>query len=659
MNSEVLLEALLSALGCGVFILDEECRILYANRSAERLLGREGADLHGTQVDTLIGALGQHDCRAFLAEQRVRLRHGDGEGSLISLRCFPLPGGGQIMLLSDASAHAAREDENLRLFRAAQAQADDMFALYQISQLLGSETEDLETEVLNELMRLVRADAGALLVLSSRFGERQAPMWELVASEGVGKGASWQTLQSGAREISVFLSGGPNLAGSIVGDVHDPGAVYLPLSVHGRSVGMVWLRTVSPGGFAKHDLRMLNQLAHEVALAILSRRTHRELESERAKLVAVVNGASDGVMLVDEQHLVSVFNPALERLTGRSTAQVLGQLCSVALGCSDKSDRRHCESECPFELVRRTGAPIPYREMVLTTVEGRRLAVAGSYALMHSPADGRILVVAIVRDVSRQKETEQLKSTFIATVSHELRTPLALIRGYAETLLHFDLDEATRRHLVVELGEATERLSSIVGDVLDVSSFDAGQLQLHLSTVDVCALVRTVTAEYAAQAPQHQLLSFLPQAPLLAVWDAGRMRQVLANLIVNAIKYSPAGGRVLVRVWTDQQTVFLSVTDEGLGLARHEMVRLFGRFQRLESAAISRAPGSGLGLYICQRIVATHGGSIRAESPPPHGGTVALPFDWRGGTLFTVGVPRTARAPQGEGEAPSWTAQPV
>jgi signal transduction histidine kinase len=154
--------------------------------------------------------------------------------------------------------------------------------------------------------------------------------------------------------------------------------------------------------------------------------------------------------------------------------------------------------------------------------------------------------------------------------------------------------------------------------------------------------VEEVVAEQAAQAPQHRISTSCPQDVLTAWWDAGRMRQVLANLIVNAIKYSPQGGRVLVHAWSERDDVLISVTDEGIGIARHEMARLFGRFQRLESAAVSRAPGSGLGLHICQRIIEAHGGRIQAKSPPPRHGAPPLPPDWRGGTMFTVRVPQHA-----------------
>jgi signal transduction histidine kinase len=245
-------------------------------------------------------------------------------------------------------------------------------------------------------------------------------------------------------------------------------------------------------------------------------------------------------------------------------------------------------------------------------------------------------------------------------VSHELRTPLALIRGYTETLRHLDLDEGTRSRLVVELDEATGRLASIVDDVLDVSSFDAGGLRLRFQPVSVSALVHEVVAEHVEQAPEHRIITRCPGAPLTAFWDASRMRQVLANLISNAIKYSPHRGRILVRTWTEGDDVLLSVTDEGIGIARQDMPRLFRRFQRLEGGADRRAPGSGLGLYICRCIVVAHGGDIQAESPPPRHGGASLPPDWRSGTMFTVRVPRQTSAHGSVcEEATRWVEQPT
>ena len=394
--------------------------------------------------------------------------------------------------------------------------------------------------------------------------------------------------------------------------------------------------------------------------AILSRRAHRQLESERATLSAIIDGASDGVVLGDEQRRVHVFNAALEALTGRPAAQTLGQTCVHALGCRDVAGLPGCEGGCPFERVLRTGTSLPYLETVLETAEGQHLTVASSYAPVHGMADGHAYGVAIVRDVRVRKDAEQLKRTFIAMVSHELRTPLALIRGYTETLRHLDLDEGTRARLVVELDEATGRLASIVDDVLDVSSFDAGRLRLRFELVSISALVHEVVAEHVEQAPGHRIITRCCETPLTALWDARRMRQVLANLISNAIKYSPQGGRILVRTWTEGDDVLLSVTDEGIGIARQDMPRLFGRFQRLESSAVRGAPGSGLGLYICRCIVAAHGGDIQAESPPPRHGGPSLPPDWRGGTMFTVRVPRQMSAHGSVcEEAPRWVEQPT
>jgi signal transduction histidine kinase len=401
-----------------------------------------------------------------------------------------------------------------------------------------------------------------------------------------------------------------------------------------------------PAGHGEQVLTLLLTMSKRRGLsrAILARRAHRQLESERATLSAIIDGASDGVVLVDEQRRVHVFNAALEALTGRPAAQTLGQTCVHALGCRDVAGLPGCEGGCPFERVLRTGTSLPYLETVLETAEGQHLTVASSYAPVHGMADGHAYGVAIVRDVRVRTDAEQLKRTFIAMVSHELRTPLALIRGYTETLRHLDLDDGTKDRLVVELDEATERLAGIVDDILDVSSFDAGRLRLRFELVSISALVHEVVAEHGEQAPGHRIMTRCCETPLTALWDARRMRQVLANLISNAIKYSPQGGRILVRTWTEGDDVLLSVTDEGIGIARQDMPRLFGRFQRLESSAVRGAPGSGLGLYICRCIVAAHGGDIQAESPPARHGGASLPPDWHGGTIFTVRVPQQTSA---------------
>jgi signal transduction histidine kinase len=232
---------------------------------------------------------------------------------------------------------------------------------------------------------------------------------------------------------------------------------------------------------------------------------------------------------------------------------------------------------------------------------------------------GRIIVL---RDVTRETQAERMRSALVATVSHELRSPLTAISGYTATLLHDGPWDAQPQHEFLEvIATSAARLSALVDNLLDAASLEAGALRLQREPVRIERLAERVLAQRRLLAGACSLeLETVPGLPL-ADADPIRVEQVLGNLVDNAIKYSPRGGRVRVRVARGADGCLeVSVSDQGLGIPAEHLERLFERFYRVDSNTRGTR-GAGLGLFICKSLVEAHGGRIWVTSQPGHGST--------------------------------------
>jgi two-component system phosphate regulon sensor histidine kinase PhoR len=238
-------------------------------------------------------------------------------------------------------------------------------------------------------------------------------------------------------------------------------------------------------------------------------------------------------------------------------------------------------------------------------------------------------VVYAFRNLTEERALDELKGEFVATVSHELRTPLAAIYGAAQTLRRSDLDlsEQTRERLLEVIALESERLTRIVSDILLANNLDSGRLRLESQEVDVAGLARDVVEEmrdcYANR--DHMVLALDVDdslAPLPV--DGDKLRQVLINLIDNAVKYSPAGGRVEVRAEQRANGIRFVVADEGLGIPAGEQQRIFGKFYRVDPNQTRGVGGTGLGLYICRELVRRMDGRISVTSREGEGSTFVV-----------------------------------
>jgi signal transduction histidine kinase len=233
----------------------------------------------------------------------------------------------------------------------------------------------------------------------------------------------------------------------------------------------------------------------------------------------------------------------------------------------------------------------------------------------------RIGRLVVLRDVTREREVDQLKSTLMQTVSHELRTPLASVVGYTELLRTRPLDADSRSEILGTVHREAKRLSSLIDDFLDLQTIEERRLELVRAPFDMGALLEESVAVFAGQSEAHRLELTPCESPVTALGDRARVAQVIANLLSNAIKYSPDGGVVRVDAVCGEGVVRVTVADEGLGIPPASQSRIFEKFFRVAREEAVRVGGTGLGLALAHDIVVAHGGTMGFESVEGEGST--------------------------------------
>src|SRR5919108_4996188 len=343
--------------------------------------------------------------------------------------------------------------------------------------------------------------------------------------------------------------------------------------------------------------------------AIQLRQLEREVAGQKLALerhARVLDHVGDGVFLVDAGGMIQHWNPAAEAITGRKYEAVHDLPAAEVLGGWNNV----------VPLIPVSDKPGPASEaaaVVPVDIDGRELWLSISGVTF---ADGTVYAF---RNLTEERALEELKGEFVATVSHELRTPLAAIYGSAQTLLRRDveIDATSKERLLEVIASESERLTRIASDILLANNLDSGRLQLERERVDIGGLVREVDDEMRTLFASRQDISFdveIPETVNSIPGDGDRLRQVLINLVDNAVKYSPGGGRVGVRVQENDDGLRLAVSDEGLGISHNEQQRIFGKFYRVDPQQTGGVGGTGLGLYISRELVRRMEGRISVTS---------------------------------------------
>ncbi|HEY7780212.1 MAG TPA: ATP-binding protein [Ktedonobacterales bacterium] len=407
----------------------------------------------------------------------------------------------------------------------------------------------------------------------------------------------------------------------------------LPLADERGDVGDLHL--LGPAGFVERrsllDVRRRRPLLDELVVAIRLQQEVNRLRQENRQLGSILHFSGDGIVTVDATLRITGFNPAMEAMTAWRAHEVLGKFYYDILRPRDRQGNALGFERDPLVQAISAGQTVANRELVMLARDGERVDATVTAAAVRSPQGQPVSGVLNVRDVTRSREAEELRTTFVSVVSHELQTPIAIIKGYASTLRREDAnwDADTLRPRLEAIEEEADRLNHLVGNILYASRIQAGGLRMERVELDLAEVTRAVVRRFNARGHDVHIQVRFPADVLVVHADRERLEEVLLNLLDNAVKYSPRGARIRVRGEVAGDEVNVHVADDGQGIPIREQERIFQRFERLESAATRRTQGAGLGLYICRAIVEAHGGRIWLRSELGQGSTFSfsLPRD--------------------------------
>jgi PAS domain S-box-containing protein len=411
----------------------------------------------------------------------------------------------------------------------------------------------------------------------------------------------------------------------------------LPLFFEDELLGVIYLFR-GGSAFTQLDWEFLEGFALQAAIAVRNARLYAQLSTERSRLAAIIEKSADGVLILRPDRRVEVINQTMEIMLGRVAEDVIGSPCSQVLELQNVTGDDLCGNshvDIPPQGLRCEGE--------LVRASGGNLAVSVTYTPLFDESERLVNVIANVSDITRFREEEEMKSTFVSIISHELKTPVALVKGYAQTLARPDAtwDPETARQSLQIIEEEADRLEVLIDNLLDVSRIQAGDLRLDISDVNMNRLLERVAQDYRTQTTAHQIEVDLPDELPLVSGDEERLRQVFTNLLGNAIKYSPDGGLIRIGAWVDKRAgnedkkprLVVYVADAGIGIPDDELPKIFDRFYRIDTSLRRRTAGVGLGLFLINAIVEAHKGEIWVRSEVNKGTTfsVALPIEEENG----------------------------
>jgi PAS domain S-box-containing protein len=399
--------------------------------------------------------------------------------------------------------------------------------------------------------------------------------------------------------------------------------VALPLVAQGEVIGVIFVFRSYPDLFSHNDRALLSSFATQAAIAVRNARLYTQVRQEKQRMDALLDSAADGMLILTADRRVERANPALARMLGMAANHIIGRKHDEIIRWDKQPDG------LMLETAEAGGWPLTpnaqlYVEGDLTRSGAMPLPVGITYAPLLSPEGTLLNVIATVRDITRFRQAEELKSTFVSIISHELKTPIALIKGYVGTLRREDAswDSDVVQDSLQVIEEEADHLTELIENMLDASRLQAGSFAIKPSDVNLAELCQRIAERFQTQTSRHQIVVDVPADTPIILADERRLEQVISNLISNAIKYSE-GQQIRISAQTRPEQVIVCVSDQGPGIAAEDIPHIFDRFYRAPDMA-KQTKGAGLGLYLAKAVVEAHGGRIWVDPQPDTGARICF-----------------------------------
>ncbi len=502
------------------------------------------------------------------------------------------------------------------------------------------------TKALDLVNEVVNATDGAILLLNQETGE-----FDFRASLNKEKQLTHRSIPSGLKRDE-GLAGWmlQNRTAVIVYDTkEDPRWLELPTSSAYRSalgvplitneevMGVLLLFHTEPNAFTNQQLDLVEAAAVQVANAINNANLYNLIFDQadqlgtilrgeivqKANLQAILESIADGVIVANNKNEIEIANASASKILAISRQQLIGKPVNQLLGVYGQFGDTWMNTINDWA---KNSDQIPQGIYLAD-----QLAIEEKYVSIHlSPvlSEGNFFgTVSIFRDITKDVEVDRLKSEFVSTVSHELRTPMTSIKGYADLMLMGaagQLSDPQIRYLKVIKSNA-DRLHDLVNDLLNISRIETGKTTLDLRPLDIPQIIEQTVGHLHGRI-QHEEKPMLvkteiaPGLPLVNA-DHTRVTQILTNLVDNAFNYTPANGQIIIHAKATEAHVYISISDNGIGISKENREKIFDRFFRADDEAVQKVSGTGLGLAIVRSLIEMHGGYLQVESELGKGST--------------------------------------
>ena len=357
-------------------------------------------------------------------------------------------------------------------------------------------------------------------------------------------------------------------------------------------------------------------------LSEVIRLTQENLEQESKRLHSILSYMTDGVLATNRRGQITMINDMAKRQLGVERDEALNQNILELLKIEDEYELRDLITQSPELMI--------YSQ----NVNGEYISLRVRFALIRRESGFISGLVAVLHDTTEQEKEERERRLFVSNVSHELRTPLTSVKSYLEALDEGALSEPVAPDFIKVSLDETNRMMRMVTDLLHLSRIDNATSHLDVELINFTAFITFILNRFDKIRAQDEEKKYeiVRDYPITSVWieiDTDKMTQVIDNILNNAIKYSPDGGKITVSMKTTDDQMILSISDQGLGIPKEDLPKIFDRFYRVDKARSRAQGGTGLGLAIAKEIVKQHNGFIWAKSEYGKGSTftIVLPYD--------------------------------
>jgi PAS domain S-box-containing protein len=389
----------------------------------------------------------------------------------------------------------------------------------------------------------------------------------------------------------------------------------VPITHHSKTLGVL-LAGRADAAYGEHEARLARLVATRLSVLVENANLYHDVNARRERWEAVFRFTDEGIVIFDRAGTIVGFNPASTDITQYSAAEAVGKPFAKIINTIGPDNAGAGLS--PLERVLGEGITIAKSEQLIESRTGARIWTEISYSPIFDDTGRVTSGIAIVRNTTKDREVEEIKSDFISIVSHELRTPLTAIKGFLSMTLKSDFGALSEKqyHYLSRVYQSNQRMIDLVEDLMDATYIESGKINLTIAPVAMETVIGEVVSELAAKGAANQIMINVRrrQRLPLVLADETRLHQILLNLVDNAIKYSMPGTNVEVDFKIQDDNLVTTVSDHGVGISKSQIDRLFTKFGRIFNPLSVQAGGTGLGLYIVKNLVESHGGRIWVTS---------------------------------------------